>query len=135
MFVSASQPAKFSGSRASWRSEEFETVQSWGRTHKAAQDCRRPSFLDGATAELTRQCSLFTLAYGCGRSYGDVCLNSGGRLLMTRRLNRLIYADWERGVVRAESGITLDDLLHLTIPRRWFPYATTVTNFVKLVGL
>jgi FAD/FMN-containing dehydrogenase len=75
------------------------------------------------------------LAYGCGRSYGDVCLNDGGRLLMTDRLNRFIYADWERGIVRAEAGVTLDALLLTAVPRRWFPFVTPGTKFVTLGGL
>ena len=54
---------------------------------------------------------------------------------MTDCLNRLVDADWERGVVRAESGMTLDDLLHVTVPRRWFPYVTPGTKFVTLGGL
>ena len=135
MFVSASQPARFIDWRGSRPNEEFEIVQSWGRTHRAAQDCQRPFLLNEATAELARQSTRSTLPYGCGRSYGDVCLNAGGRLLMTERLNRIIYADWARGVVRAESGLTLAELLQLTVPRGWFPYVTPGTKFVTLGGL
>jgi FAD/FMN-containing dehydrogenase len=115
--------------------EEFKFVQSWGRTHKARETCRRPFFLDEAIAELRAQSSHPTLAYGCGRSYGDVCLNDGGRLLMTDRLNRFIYVDWEEGVIRAEAGVTFDELLQLAIPFHWFPFVTPGTKFVTLGGL
>ena len=43
------------------------------------------------------------LPYGNGRSYGDVCLNHGGTLLVTRGSRRLLDADWERGL-----GLYLD---------------------------
>src|SRR5262249_44437873 len=122
MYLSACQPATITGSLDSSPSQEFKIIQSWGRTHSSPQVCQRPHFLDEAAAELAKHTSLLTLPYGCGRSYGDVCLNAGGRLLMTGRLNRLIHTDWGRGVVQAESGVTLADLLHVTVPHHWFPY-------------
>ena len=33
------------------------------------------------------------LAYGNGRSYGDVCLNNDGVIIKTHQLNRFIYFD------------------------------------------
>jgi FAD/FMN-containing dehydrogenase len=97
--------------------------------------CPRPFFLDEAAAELAAQTSHPTLPFGCGRSYGDVCLNDGGRLLMTDCLSRFIHADWDRGVIRAEAGVTLDDLLRIAVPRGWFPFVTPGTKFVTLGGL
>ena len=44
------------------------------------------------------------LAYGMGRSYGDVCLNPGGRLIATAGLNKFIAFDPTRGLLTAEAG-------------------------------
>ena len=69
-----------------------------------------------------------------GRSYGDVALNDGGTLIKTGNLNRLISADWEKGIVRAESGLTLDALLRVCVPKGWFLPVTPGTKFVSLGG-
>ena len=42
-----------------------------------------------------------------GRSYGDVCLNQGGALLRTRRLDHFIAFDRRAGVLSCEAGVTL----------------------------
>ena len=60
------------------------------------------------------------LAHGLGRSYGDVGLNEGGVLLRTRGLDRFIHFDRSAGVLRAESGVSLAEVLELVIPQGWF---------------
>lgn len=72
--------------------------------------------------------------YGRGRSYGDVCLNDDGRLILMDGLDRFIEADWERGRVRVEAGLTFDELIKVTVPRGWFPPVTPGTKFVTLGG-
>ena len=61
------------------------------------------------------------LCFGMGRSYGDVCLNEGGRLIVTDQLDRIMAFDRERGILRAEAGLTLDRLLRVTVPARLVP--------------
>ena len=70
-----------------------------------------------------------------GRSYGDVCLNENGRLVVTDMLDRFIALDRERGVVRAEAGMTLDQLLCTTVPQGWFAPVVPGTKFVTLGGM
>ena len=43
------------------------------------------------------------LAFGNGRSYGDVCLNAGGTLLATRGLDRFISFDTDQRRARMRS--------------------------------
>jgi len=74
------------------------------------------------------------LAYGNGRSYGDVCLNSGGTLLRTRGLDRFIAFDAGRGVLRCEAGVLLADILDVFVPRGWFLPVTPGTRFVTVGG-
>ncbi|MES2772288.1 MAG: FAD-binding oxidoreductase [Pseudomonadota bacterium] len=74
------------------------------------------------------------LAYGNGRSYGDVCLNHQGTLLLTRPLQRFIAFDRAHGVLRCEAGVLLADVLALCVPQGWFLPVTPGTRFVTLGG-
>jgi len=74
------------------------------------------------------------LAVGCGSSYGDVCLNGGGQVLRTTRLDRFIAFDRERGILRAEAGVTLADVLDLVVPRGWMLPVVPGTRQVTLGG-
>jgi L-gulonolactone oxidase len=105
---------------------------SWGRVAKAEQFVREPAFVDDAIriAKETRN----YLAYGLGRSYGDVCLNNDGTQIRMHRLDHVISADWVTGVVRAEAGLSLAALLQLSVPRGWFVAVTPGTKFVTLGG-
>jgi FAD/FMN-containing dehydrogenase len=111
----------------------LESVEAWGRFHKGFHHVSRPAFLDSARAEIERG-NLPTLAYGRARSYGDSCLNANGRLIETRLLDRIIAADWRTGVVRVEAGLTLDELLRISVPRHWFPPVSPGTKFVSIGG-
>jgi FAD/FMN-containing dehydrogenase len=74
------------------------------------------------------------LAHGNGRSYGDVCLNDGGTLLMTRGLNRFIDFDRSTGRLRCESGMLLKEILDFIVPQGWFLPVTPGTRFVTVGG-
>lgn len=60
------------------------------------------------------------LPHGMGRSYGDVCLNSGGTLIHTRWLDRFLAFDAVQGTVRVEAGMTLRTLLAAVVSLGWF---------------
>jgi FAD/FMN-containing dehydrogenase len=74
------------------------------------------------------------LPVGMGRSYGDVCLLEGGNLLQTTGMNRLINFNPETGVLTAESGITLAQILDFAVPRGFFLPVTPGTKYVTLGG-
>lgn len=74
------------------------------------------------------------LAHGCGRSYGDVCLNGAGVLIDTTHLDRLLHFDQTTGVFRCEAGVTLEQILNVIVPRGWFLPVTPGTKFVTVGG-
>ena len=51
-----------------------------------------------------------------GRSYGDSCLLKDGNLLVTTALDRLISFDPATGLLAAEAGITLAQILDFCVP-------------------
>lgn len=74
------------------------------------------------------------VAMGQGRSYGDAALNDGGHVFLSERINRVLAFDANKGILRAEAGITLDDILNLIVPHGWFLPVTPGTRFVSLGG-
>ncbi len=74
------------------------------------------------------------LAYGMGRSYGDVCLNPGGTLWPTQGLDRLLAWDPEHGILTCEAGLLLRDIQQLLVPRGWMLPVTPGTQLVTVGG-
>ncbi len=74
------------------------------------------------------------IARGQGRSYGDAALNTKGAVLLTERLNRLLAFDKHAGILQAEAGITLAEILAVIVPHGWFLSVTPGTQFTSLGG-
>jgi len=84
--------------------------RSWGFTPPVVQQARVPAWRDSALEAPIEQ-GESRLAYGRGRSYGDSCLNSHGLLVDTQALDRFIAFDTENGILTAEPGVTLAQIL------------------------
>jgi L-gulonolactone oxidase len=108
---------------------------SWGRVERADQEIATPHFLDELQGLLAESGNRSLLAVGLGRSYGDSCLNSRERLIDMTQLDRLISLDTGKGVVQAEAGLALGDLLRQIVPKGWFTITTPGTRHVTLGGL
>lgn len=111
-------------------------VLSWGRYPYVPQEAHAVAWRDAARTtwlETTRAQGT-TLAFGNGRSYGDSCLAASGHVIHTRPLDRLIAADWENGALRAEAGVTLEQVLEVAIPRGWMLPVTPGTKYATLGG-
>ncbi len=108
------------------------TPTSWG--HYPSSSPRQIRRCRNAPAPDLPDESLSCLPFGNGRSYGDVCLNNNGALLLTRSLDRLMAFDPATGVLRAEAGVLLAEILTLIVPQGWFLPVTPGTQFVTLGG-
>lgn len=75
-----------------------------------------------------------TLARGFGRSYGDVCQIENGHLLEINKLNKFISFDSKTGILEAEAGVSLQEIIELALPQGWFLPVTPGTKFVTLGG-
>lgn len=108
--------------------------ESWGKFPKVSHLGEIvPDSTDKVHASIQSVDSLI-LPRGQGRSYGDSCLNEGGYLLSTKLLNKFINFDPDIGILRCESGITLDEILKVFVPKGWFPTVTPGTKFVTVGG-
>ncbi len=80
------------------------------------------------------------ISRGFGRSYGDAALNGadggtrGGGVILHTRLCRMIAFDSSTGLLEAEAGVSLADILTTFVPRGWFLPVTPGTKFVTLGG-
>ena len=107
-------------------------VSSWGRL--TSGDHRLSVLSDKASAGRVIQDSRPGIAYGNGRSYGDVCLNPGGTLWNTRGLDRFVAFDPATGRISGEAGVLLRDLQRLVIPQGWVLPVTPGTQLITLGG-
>lgn len=107
-------------------------VQSWGRLAAPLHDVAEPQNIAEAQRLVAQGPNW--LPRGMGRSYGDVADNEGGRLIDTGRLDRFIAFDRQAGVIEAEAGVTLADIIQVTLPHGWFLPTTPGTKFVTLGG-
>jgi FAD/FMN-containing dehydrogenase len=71
---------------------------------------------------------------GMGRSYGDVCLLDRRTLLVMTGMDRLIDFDPASGLLTAEAGMTLGQILEFAVPRGFFLPVTPGTKYVTLGG-
>lgn len=74
------------------------------------------------------------LAFGNGRSYGDSCHNDPGALVPMRERRSILSFDPQAGLVEAEAGITLAELIEYIAPHGLFLPVTPGTRFVTLGG-
>ncbi len=109
------------------------SLSGWGRLAAPGREvCSEdlPALVRGAV--LTR---------GLGRSYGDSALPPPGTLEVagSRLADRILSFEplpgGETARLRAEAGLSLDDLVRVFLPRGWFVPVTPGTRFVTLGGM
>jgi FAD/FMN-containing dehydrogenase len=113
--------------------------RSWGGADANASSVARPHAPADARAALGARNGMPALAYGCGRSYGDVSLNPGGLLIDCRGLDRFIDFDRATGVLSCEAGVRLADILAVLCRpdpdgSGWFLPVSPGTRFVTVGG-
>lgn len=111
----------------------MENYNSWGNYPPTQQTALTPEWSTD-TAELLKNLQEPYLPRGNGRSYGDSCLSAQGVLLDSCKLNHFISFDNLTGVLSAEAGVLLSDILRIVEPHGWFLPVTPGTRFVTLGG-
>lgn len=107
-------------------------VGSWGRL--GIHDHRMQLLADRARVPGDISGQRQGLAFGMGRSYGDVCLNPGGTLWDLRSLDRFIAFDEETGRLRCESGTLLREIQRFGVTRGWMLPVVPGTQYVTVGG-
>ena len=108
---------------------------SWGRTHRTRSACWRPVSEGALFAAMQADHRGGLIARGCGRSYGDACLNDAGDVIDMRGLTEVTHFDADTGDIECGAGLTIHDLLRRFLPLGFAPPMCPGTGFVTLGGL
>ena len=107
-------------------------ITSWGRNKFI-----KPNFIEPETKDklknLIKKKKNF-IAFGNGRSYGDVCLNKKN-IISTKKLNKIIGFDKKNGEIEVESGLLVSELLPVILENNYFLPVTAGTKFVTIGGM
>lgn len=104
-------------------------ISGWGRWPRRACALEAPRDPIAAAAAAMRPGAM--IARGLGRAYGDAAMNAG-RTVTTDRLNR--FESFDDGLLVAEAGASLAEIIDTFLPRGFFPAVTPGTKFVTLGG-
>jgi L-gulonolactone oxidase len=106
---------------------------SWGRVLRDTQSVARPAFASDIVAWASENRGP-RLAVGLRRSYGDTCAFPSGAVIDMTGLDRFLAFDEASGLVTAEAGLALGDLLSVCAPKGWFIPVSPGTRHVTLGG-
>ena len=107
-------------------------LSSWGRLSALPHEVVELSDRTRIAAALSR--GRPGIAYGLGRSYGDVCLNPSGTVWRTAGLDRFIRFDEATGRLACEAGAVLRDIQDVFVPRGWGLPVLPGTRLVTVGG-
>lgn len=104
------------------------TTSGWGLYPRVAASVQRARYL----SDLCRAAAAPILPQGNCRSYGDGCLYE--RVVSTLPLKHLLDFDRPHGLLYAQAGITLAEIIRFALPQGFFLPVTPGTKFPTLGG-
>lgn len=110
----------------------MKPVHSWGRL--SADPHELIALHDPSHISEAMQTHAPGVAHGNGRSYGDVCLNSGGVLWHTISMDHFVSWNPDTGTLVCESGILLQDIQRTFVPQGWMLPVTPGTQLITVGG-
>jgi decaprenylphospho-beta-D-ribofuranose 2-oxidase len=116
--------------------ERATTLTGWGRTAPSVADVVVTSSRDVAelAAVVKDLPARGGIARGLGRSYGDPAQNGGGVVIRLQDRVADINLDGAAGTATVPAGVSIDELLGVTVPRGYFVPVTPGTRFVTVGG-
>jgi decaprenylphospho-beta-D-ribofuranose 2-oxidase len=105
-------------------------IANWGNYPVMESDEKSFSF-DDQLLKLVKEENNY-IPRGNGRCYGDGSL--AGKTISTLKYDKVLSFDTENGIFECESGITLDKVLEIIVPKGWFLPVTPGTKFITIGG-
>ena len=112
------------------------TLTGWGRIAPTAADLAVPATAAEVAALLGHRAGPGggVIPRGLGRSYNNAAQSAGGLVISAGRLNKIISLDPDAGVVVAEAGVSLEQLMVAGLPHGWFVPVSPGTRQVTIGG-
>jgi decaprenylphospho-beta-D-ribofuranose 2-oxidase len=107
-----------------------QKIANWGNYPVMESEVRTFSFDEQLVKLLER--SDHVIPRGNGRCYGDASL--AGTTISTLHYNRILSFDDSAGIFECQSGLTLDRILEVIVPKGWFLPVTPGTKFITVGG-
>jgi decaprenylphospho-beta-D-ribofuranose 2-oxidase len=105
-------------------------IANWGNYPVIESDEKSFSFQDQLLQTL-KETNQF-IPRGNGRCYGDASLAS--ETISTLKFDKVLQFDPNNGIFECESGLTLDKILEIIVPKGWFLPVTPGTKFITVGG-
>jgi decaprenylphospho-beta-D-ribofuranose 2-oxidase len=105
--------AEIATSRSAWVQRRLEGLGGVAATQLVSRPDRLSRLLEVCDAPEGRS----LIARGGGQGRGDAALNDGGAVVVTTRLDRMLSFDAASGLLVAEAGVTVGDILRTFLPR------------------
>ena len=112
----------------------LKIIAGWGNLPISNAEVKTPTTESGLSAEVSSGVNF--ISRGLGRAYADPALPSkeGGVVISGLGLKRFLSFDESTGILVAESGVSLAEIIKIFLPRGWFLPTVPGTKFVTLGG-
>lgn len=107
-----------------------KTIANWGNYPVMETEEKTFSFAEQLNETLLHSDKI--IARGNGRCYGDASLSEN--TISTLKYDKILSFDTEKGIFECQSGLTLDKILEVIVPKGWFLPVTPGTKFITIGG-
>jgi len=107
-----------------------QQIANWGNYPRRESDVKSFTFTEQLST-LMDTTSHF-IPRGNGRCYGDASL--ADNTISTLHYKRILSFDKDNGILECQSGLTLDKILEVIVPKGWFLPVTPGTKFITVGG-
>ena len=105
-------------------------ISGWGKNTFVNTNVFFPKNLRQLKNNIKKNC----IARGLGRSYGDSSINSQNTIITTK-LVKIINFNKKKGLLEAESGVSIEQILELIVKEGWFLPVTPGSKKITLGGM
>jgi len=111
-------------------------LSNWSKSTRSACFVYQANDLAGlhAALEAARIQGLSVIPHGAGHSYTDAALNTGGCVIDTTPMRRILSWDAQAGIMQVEPGVTLQEMIQMAWKDGWWPVVSPSTARVTIGG-